>query len=368
MRFDLIHFLPNPGRTRPWGALLDDARARAELADELGFDGLWLGEHHFDAEGTDQLPNPVMLAADLAARTSRIRLGMSAVTLPLWHPVRLAEDLAMLDHFSGGRLDVAFSRGILAGEILNLNADADRADEARSRAIFAEHLEIVKRAWTEDPFSWHGERYDLPHPASRWPGKAYTSYHGDDGLLEGLAIIPQPLQAPMPPLFAVTQQEEGFRQAARDGMGVITSHPTGRRLAGLNAAYREEAGDGSRRSAIVLRDVMVAETDAEARRLMEPSVTERFELIRRVRGLGAWLDLGEDPEDPALRATSGFDLLLERDYLMCGSPDSVAERMIRVAREQEVDHWMLSTATSDERALRRFAEEVLPAVRGALVA
>jgi alkanesulfonate monooxygenase SsuD/methylene tetrahydromethanopterin reductase-like flavin-dependent oxidoreductase (luciferase family) len=366
MRFDLIHFLPNPGRTRPWGALLDEARARTELADELGFDGLWLGEHHFDAEGTDQLPNPVMLAADLAARTSRIRLGMSAVTLPLWHPIRLAEDLAMLDHFSGGRLDVAFSRGILAGEILNLNADADRGNEAQSRAIFAEHLEIVKRAWTQDPFSWHGERYDVPHPESRWPGKAYKSYHGDDGTLKGLVVLPQPLQAGGPPLWAVTQQEEGFRQAARDGMGVITSHPTGRRLAGLNSAYREEGGPTA--GAIVVRDVMVAETADAARAAMEPAVTERFELIRRVRGLGAWLDLAEDPEDPRLQAMSGFDILMERDYLMCGTPDEVAERMIRVAREQGIEHWMLSTSSNDEASLRLLAEEVLPAVRGALVA
>src|SRR3954466_9257248 len=101
-----MHVLANPGRLRSWPELLEEARRRVALADELGFDGAWFGEHHFDAEGSDQCPNPVLLCADLAARTERIRLGMAAVSLPLWHPIRLAEDLAMLDHFSRGRVDV----------------------------------------------------------------------------------------------------------------------------------------------------------------------------------------------------------------------------------------------------------------------
>ncbi|MDF2444743.1 MAG: hypothetical protein JWR01_2946, partial [Subtercola sp.] len=105
MRFDVSTVLANPGRKKLWSELLDDVRERAELADAYGFDGLWIGEHHFNAEGDDNLPNPVLLAADLAARTTRIRLGMGAVALPSWHPIRLAEDLAMLDHFSNGRVD-----------------------------------------------------------------------------------------------------------------------------------------------------------------------------------------------------------------------------------------------------------------------
>lgn len=375
MRFDVFHVLSNPGRSRSWQDLLDVTRERVELADELGFDGVWFGEHHFDADGTDQLPNPVMLAADLAGRTSRLRLGMAAVSLPLWHPIRLAEDLAMLDHFSRGRVDVAFSRGILAGEILNINPEADRANEEQSRAIFQEHLDIVKRAWTEDPFSWEGERYRVPYPGSRWAGKAYESYHDEQGELTGIAVIPQPVQQPIPPLYAVSQQTEGFRLAARQGLGVITSHPTGNRLLGLNEAYQDEAARVGRPPHVgemcaLVRDFCVAETDAEARRLMEPAMRTRFELIRSVRGLGAWLDVGEDPDDPQLNAMDGFDLMLERDYLLVGAPDSVAERMIRMHRELGVEHWLLSIGSEAEplarHSMRLMAEEVLPAVRHAL--
>src|SRR5262245_3822549 len=180
MRFDLFHVLSNRGRTKPWDELLDETRQRTELGDELGYDGIWLGEHHYDGEGSDQLPNPVMMHADLAARTQRIRLGIAAIGLPLWHPVRLAEDLAMLDHFSKGRVDVAFSRGILPGEIMNINPEADRRNEEKSRAIFQENLDIVKKAWTEDPFRHHGERFTLPWPETGWGGSAMRDYEDEN--------------------------------------------------------------------------------------------------------------------------------------------------------------------------------------------
>ncbi|MGH3239217.1 MAG: LLM class flavin-dependent oxidoreductase [Spirillospora sp.] len=374
MKFDLMHVLSNRGRTRPWGDLLDDTRRRAELGDELGFTGFWLGEHHFDAEGSDQLPNPVMMLADLAARTTRMRLGIAAIGLPLWHPIRLAEDLAMLDHFSKGRVDVAFSRGILRGEIVNLNPEADRRDEEKSRAIFAENLEIVKRAWTQDPFSWKGERYTIPWPETSWGGDALKDYEDENGYLTGLPIIPRPAQEPMPPLYAVSQHPEGFRLAARQGLGVITSHPTGKKLQNLNRVYEEEAARVGKPAHVggmvpAVREFFVAETEQEARKEIEDFVNGRFEVIKRVRGLGAWLDLDEDPDDPKLQAMTGYDLMMERDYLYVGTPDSVVERMVRLHREQGFDHFMLGLghAPSEkiERSMRLMAEEVIPRVLSA---
>jgi alkanesulfonate monooxygenase SsuD/methylene tetrahydromethanopterin reductase-like flavin-dependent oxidoreductase (luciferase family) len=369
-----MHVLSNPGRTRSWRELVDEARRRAEIADELGLDGMWFGEHHFDASGFDACPNPVMLAADLAGRTTRLRLGLAAVTLTLWHPVRLAEDLSMLDQFSDGRLDVAFSRGILAGEILNLNPDADRADEQQSRAIFAENLEIVKRAWTTDPFSWHGERYRIPWPGSTWPGKAYESYHDQSGQLTGLAVIPQPLQRPTPPLYAVSENATGFRIAAQQGLGTITAFPTRGVLATMRRAYFDEAEriglpSTARRSALS-KSCCIADTDTEARQITEANVISLFELIKQVRGLQAWLDEGEDPDDPRLNAMNGFELMLERDHLMIGSPESVTERLIRLHERHNLEHIILSMGRlrpdQADRSMRLLAEEVIPAVRRAV--
>lgn len=373
MRFDLSHVLANPGRRLDWSELLDESRRRAELADELGVDGMWFGEHHFDVPGFDACPNPVMVAADLAARTSRIRLGMAAVTLTLWHPIRLAEDLAMLDQFSRGRVDVAFSRGILRGEIVNLDPAADRSNETQSRTIFAENLEIIKGAWTSDPFSFRGERYQVPYPGVKWPGEAYRSYHDEDGEMTGLAVIPQPVQKPTPPLFAVSENTTGFRLAAQQGLGCITAFPSGKVLAGMRRAYFEEAErvglPASHRRSAISKSCCIADTDAEARALVEDDVLALFELIKQVRGLQAWLDEDEDPDDPKLLAMNGFDLMLERDHLMVGSPESVAQRMIRLHQSHGLDHFLLGmgrlAGPAADRSLHLLTEEVMPSVRAA---
>ena len=104
--------------------------------------------------------------------------------------------------------------------------------------------------------------------------------------------------------------------------------------------------------------------------MIEAETRELFNFIKAVRGIQVWLDEGEDPEDPRWAEMDPFDILLERDHLMVGSPESVAERMIRFAEDHNVDHWLLSIhrAQGDEQAertMRLLAEEVAPAVRRA---
>ncbi|MFT4233178.1 MAG: LLM class flavin-dependent oxidoreductase [Leucobacter sp.] len=378
MRVDILHGLGNPGGTRPWGELLERSRRRIAYADQLGFDGFWLGEHHFDTAGTDQSPNPVMLLADLAARTESIRIGIAAVILPTWHPIRLAEDLAMLDHMTNGRLDVALSRGILQAEIINLNPEADRKDDAKSKAIFAENLAMLRAAWTEDPFSWHSERYQIPQPGTKWP-EASEKYLDADGKVIGLSVIPKPAQPGGPRLFSVTDSASGFAAAAEQNLSVITWFPTRSVLDGLTRIYRdtidtiEHPDPRLARSTAILRGFLVAPTDEEARELTEPEITETVEYIDKVpsRGRKIWLDAGEDPADPEIANAKPWDLLFERDHMLVGSPDTVAEMMIRIARERDIEHWLLATYCElddelVERSMRLMAEVVLPKVRAAL--
>ncbi|GHB73823.1 monooxygenase [Streptomyces viridiviolaceus] len=376
MRVDILHSFSNEGNVRPWRDVLNRARRRIKLADELGIDGFWLGEHHFDHAGIDQSPNPAMLMADLASRTSRIRIGIAAIILPLWHPLRLAEDLAMLDHMTDGRLDVALSRGILQAEIINLNAEADRADDRRSKEIFAERLDILRAAWSQDPFSWSSERFRIPHPDTRWPG-AGEKYTDDNGRVTGLSIVPRPAQPGGPPLFSVTDTVGGFVGAAQQGLNVITWFPTRRVLDGLNAAYQEELDRAEQpnpalaRSSAILRGCLIAPTDNEARELTEAQINDNVAFIDKVRGRKIWLDRGENPDDPGIREQKPFDLLFERDHLLIGSPGTVAEKMIQIARTQNVEHWLLSHYQDEDdayvdRSLRLLADEVLPKVRAAL--
>jgi alkanesulfonate monooxygenase SsuD/methylene tetrahydromethanopterin reductase-like flavin-dependent oxidoreductase (luciferase family) len=142
----------------------------------------------------------------IAAQTKRIRLGLAAAIVTEWHPLRLAEDVAMLDHLSEGRVECGVGRGITSRELANLNLlNADRrADEGRNWGIFLESVEILKKAWTEDPFVHRGEFYDFPRPGVQDSYTHFTErnpgWRSITGEYIGMSIQPKPFQQPHPPL------------------------------------------------------------------------------------------------------------------------------------------------------------------------
>ena len=150
------------GEARSAEEHIDNLRRQTILAEELGFEAMWLGEHHFGPYGVGDLPNPILLGADLAARTSRIRIGQMANIAPWWHPIRLAEDLAMLDNMSGGRVEVGFGRGIWPYEGPQFHPNADPRRDRENRVLFQETVEIVREIWTNEYFSHQGENYTFP--------------------------------------------------------------------------------------------------------------------------------------------------------------------------------------------------------------
>ena len=91
--------------------MLDQIREQIQLCEQLAFDAIWLDEHHLNPEGFGNSPNPILFAADLACRTNRITIGFACLTATMWHPLRLAEDIALLDHLTKGRIEVGFGRG-----------------------------------------------------------------------------------------------------------------------------------------------------------------------------------------------------------------------------------------------------------------
>jgi alkanesulfonate monooxygenase SsuD/methylene tetrahydromethanopterin reductase-like flavin-dependent oxidoreductase (luciferase family) len=371
-----------------WNDVLQATRKHAVMADKLGFDGIWLGEHHFDADGVDACPNPIMLAADIAARTERLRLGLAAIQLPLWHPVRLAEDLSLLDHFSGGRLEPAFARGIVDFEVMNINPEADRwsTGPEKSEAIFEENFQALRAAMTMESFSFQGERYTFPYPNMKYKHgfgaveKRDSMDHGintpdENGILKGLGIVPQPLQKPTPPMYVVTESMGGFMGAARRDIGAITWYPTGKGLAHLFETYRAEVAKAHGHTlalgerCAVLRLAYVAKTDEEARRVTEDAVDGFARFVNYVRRANMWLDIDEAQDDPRFADIPMYDLLMERDHLLIGSPQTVIERMTRLAKTHNVQHWLLQMgfpgigSAELESSLELFGAEVMPALR-----
>ena len=160
MRFDVFTTVAaSAGEATSAVGLLDNLRQQTILAEELGFETMWLGEHHFGPYAVGDIPNPILLGADLAARTSRIRIGQMANIAPWWHPIRLAEDLAILDNMTGGRVEVGFGRGIWPYEGPQFHPNADPRRDSENRVLFRETVEIVREIWKNEYFSYHGTNY-----------------------------------------------------------------------------------------------------------------------------------------------------------------------------------------------------------------
>ena len=165
MLFGSVFMFRDPGLSTPYDQLVREMREYVLLMEELGFDYLWLGEHHLGLEGFGNSPNPLLVAADMASRTKNLRFGFACLVPTLWHPLRLAEDIATLDHLTEGRIEIGFGRGPWPRDTVPFHPNADPRDEATSRQLMRENIEILVKAWTEDVFSHQGENWTLPPPA-----------------------------------------------------------------------------------------------------------------------------------------------------------------------------------------------------------
>ena len=148
--------------------LLDETREITEYCDKNDWDSIWFTEHHFNHEGMESCTNPLMMCTDAAARTKNIRLGQACNTITFHNPIRLAEDIATLDQMSEGRVEVGIGRGVYGREAVNMNKDADVKDQAKNFRLFSETLEVMKKAWSEEFFSYQGEFYTYPSPNFIW--------------------------------------------------------------------------------------------------------------------------------------------------------------------------------------------------------
>jgi alkanesulfonate monooxygenase SsuD/methylene tetrahydromethanopterin reductase-like flavin-dependent oxidoreductase (luciferase family) len=193
---------------------------QVRLAEELGCDTAWFTEHHFRPFG-GMLPSPQLLMASLAAQTSRIRLGTAISILPLHHPVRIAEDMAMLDVISDGRVSVGVGRGMP-----HLEYEVYGADWATAQEHLEEEAAILRGAWTERPFSWQGKHHRYPKP---------------------MHVLPPPVQQPHPPIWVTANFDEShFRWIGRQGFHLMTAPwllESYDRSRDLIAAYRESLAE-----------------------------------------------------------------------------------------------------------------------------
>ena len=386
MRFGYFDNLQDPTQKRDYSDLIAEMRERALLCEEAGMEIFWLPEHHFSIWGRELLPNPLMMAADLAARTHRIRLGLGAAIIGFWHPLRLAEDLALLDHLSGGRLEIGVGRGNYGLEASNLNPLADPNKPAMNLKVFLETLGVLRKALSEERFSYKGEIYQFPAPGFK-ADKAHTvndpAYvDPETGELAKLTIYPRPKQRPLPPMWQmVSEAHDAIRGAAALDMGVVMWRPSLNEIK-LRARVYKEAHDAAFGRNIplgakiaVVRDTFVADSDAEARRIAEEACMGALNFANW-RGPQIYLDPGESlsaESEASLKKRLSYEFVAPRS-LFFGAADTVADSIVRLAKKTGIEHlifkcgWPGLAHEETMRCLRRLSEEVLPRVRERLQA
>jgi len=180
--------------------IFDKTEAMAKCMDGLGYDTLWLAEHHFQREGYECIPNLLMMGVHLAHLTKNLRIGCGFNVAPMWHPLRLAEDFAMADHMTKGRVTFGVARGYHTREVESLGGPMLDADA--NRDIFEEAVEIIFKAFNNEAFSHKGKHYTLP---------ARVPYRGYD--LKEMTLVPRPLNLPVEcwqPVVSATERGLDF--------------------------------------------------------------------------------------------------------------------------------------------------------------
>jgi alkanesulfonate monooxygenase SsuD/methylene tetrahydromethanopterin reductase-like flavin-dependent oxidoreductase (luciferase family) len=350
LRFGTFFFFQAPPGHRHEDIIRNEL-TQVEWSEELGFDEVWFTEHHFIDYGLSV--DPATLASAAASRTRRVRIGLAAAILPFHHPLRLAEQMALVDILSDGRLDVGVGRGNRPAEFTGY-----RVPQQESRERFDEVVDVMQRAWTEERFSYHGRFYDF-----------------DD-----VRVIPKPIQRPHPPLYQVCVSKDGIENTALRGWPMLNSvlfGPVDQLVATRDTYVSTLEKSGRTADEVhallarwgVSRQIYVADTDAKA--LEEARAAEDWyqESFRR-------FVIPDRIEDAHPTLQPGFRAMAERlgtitwealvaETLAFGSPDTVARHIehMRSIGVGQILCWMNFGGLPQDkirRSMELFSREVMP--------
>ncbi len=341
--------------------------AIAKQMDRLGFDMLWLAEHHFQHEGYECLPNILMLAVHLAHVTERLKIGCGFNITPMWHPLRLAEDFAVADILTKGRTVFGVGRGYHSREVETFGAPI--IDQNANRELFEEQVEIIFKAFNNESFSHKGKHYTLPPPVP------YRGYE-----LKEISLVPRPVHLPVEcwqPI--VSANPRGLDFMVKHGIKGAVGGGAATMQAGPIQAYQDAAARAGKNLKLgenltIGVHFYVAKTREQAIREIRPLYEEHVKMfaplgfvpgltpeqIAAVARRGGWDAAGVPPVEHFLELGSWF----------AGTPDDLVA-MIKGFEEKYpgMEHMNLSSPLTTPQAvmLEQFqivAEEVMPHFRG----
>ena len=324
-----------------------DSLAQVDEAERLGLDAMWLAELHFAPERS-VLASPLIIAATIAQRTRRMKIGTAVQVLPLCHPLRLAEEVATVDQLSGGRLIFGVGRSGFAHTYATYGVDY-----GESRERFTEVLSILKRAFTEERFSHKGRYY------------AY----------DNVRLAPRPLQTPWPEIRIAAASPDTYDEVGAMGHPIFVAARTGNlsELAPLVKRYRtawKKAGHAGEGQVFLRVPVYVANSDDAAREEPRESI---LHLLRSIGGrleASAKLSSAREIENRAARGAKMQSIDYEevlRERMIVGTPGRVIDRLTQLREELGLDGILAELNPGSliphgqvMTALRLLCEEVMP--------
>jgi alkanesulfonate monooxygenase SsuD/methylene tetrahydromethanopterin reductase-like flavin-dependent oxidoreductase (luciferase family) len=348
--------------------VFDKAQAMAQLMDRLGYDTLWTAEHHFQYEGYECIPNVLMLAVHLAHVTRRLRFGCGFNITPMWHPLRLAEDFAVADILTGGRVTFGVGRGYHTREVETFGSPL--LDQPGNRELFEEQVEIIFKAFNEESFSHQGKHYTLP------PQVPYRGYE-----LQDLTLVPRPLRHPV----ECWQPIQGGSQRALDFMAKCGIQGVVGGGSAEGGAMHKVVLDWQAAQARVGRHLALGEglcfgyhfylADSreqgirEAGKYYEENL-KMFGPLRLVRALtDQQIEVMGDPRKAPFARLPGIEDAINKGGVLCGSPEQFIEHLKALEeRYPGLERVMVSLSVGVPKTvvleqLERFATEVMPAFK-----
>jgi alkanesulfonate monooxygenase SsuD/methylene tetrahydromethanopterin reductase-like flavin-dependent oxidoreductase (luciferase family) len=330
MKVGLLQFFSWTGRV-PVSTVYERAMDRVDMMEDSAFDCIWLAEHHFTTYSV--CPSVTLMGTHIAGRTKRMRIGTAVTLNAYYHPLRLAEELSMLDILSNGRLNWGSGRGFDPTEFKLFGVTADDVYDR-----FRETADIVQKAWRSERFSHHGKYYDY-----------------DDVL-----VLPRPFQDPHPPVYLAASSPDSIRKAGAEGYTIMLDpHSSNAEIHYKRQLYQEvmEAnghviGD---RDLPIVRYVAIGDTRAEAEEIARHSSSWTVGAYAnpnksgRVRAAIGGLE--RDPNvDPVERYL--------QDVAIVGTASEVVDRFKELESEIPMNYLMLAPMSQD--TFVRFRRDVLP--------
>ena len=332
MKFGVLQFFSWPQRRTTLQTVYERAMQRIDIMDKTGYDAVWLAEHHFTEYSV--CPSVHMMGMHLANKTQNLRIGTAVSLAAMYHPLRLAEEVALLDVLSEGRVNWGAGRGFDPNDFHTFNIPLPE-----SKARFQEAVDIVLEAWTNETITWKSDTWNF----------------------ENVEVLPKPYQRPHPPVWIASSSPDSIEWAATRGhTAMLGPHAEFDKVAKMRNFFLDKlkanGHSAEGRDIPMARLIAVADTDAEAEKIAR-SGAEWIVKSYKNESKGMANPVKTVVVDGKVQEVDDIDRYLQ-DAIIWGTPERVIDLLHRLEEEMYLDYLMC--APLSHSSFMMFTEKVMP--------